>query len=142
MPITFGSVGDIIAVCLIVKDLVDALDNLRGSAAEYQEIIRELGNLEHALRQVEDLSRLFADSIEMTTLLLVAAQAVDNCKSTVNGFRDKIRKFDKSLAVNGTDNIARKVQWHVTRKEELVKFRAKVGEHCLALKMSMGYVQM
>jgi hypothetical protein len=42
MPITFGAVGDIIFVCLLVKDLVEALDKSRGSKAEYQSAIREL----------------------------------------------------------------------------------------------------
>lgn len=42
MPITFGSVGDVISVCLLIKDLVKTLDDSRGSSAEYQEVIREL----------------------------------------------------------------------------------------------------
>jgi hypothetical protein len=42
MPLTFGAVGDIISVCLLVKDLVEVLDKARGSKAEYQAAIREL----------------------------------------------------------------------------------------------------
>jgi len=41
MPITFGSVGDIISVCLLVKD-VEALEKARRCKAEYQAVIREL----------------------------------------------------------------------------------------------------
>lgn len=53
MPVTFGSVGDIISVCLLVKDLVEALDKARGSKAEYQSAIRELWILDRALLEIE-----------------------------------------------------------------------------------------
>ena len=52
MPITFGSVGDIVSLCLLIKDLVKSLDNSRGSSAEYQAVIRELCSLDHALLEV------------------------------------------------------------------------------------------
>jgi hypothetical protein len=42
MPITFGSVGDIISISLLVKDAMKALDDSRGSGGEYQGVIREL----------------------------------------------------------------------------------------------------
>lgn len=42
MPITFGSVGDIISISLLVKDAMKALDVSRGSGGEYQGVIREL----------------------------------------------------------------------------------------------------
>ena len=35
MPITFGSVGDIISLSLLIKDLIKFLDQVRGSSAEY-----------------------------------------------------------------------------------------------------------
>lgn len=57
MPITFGSVGDIISVSLLVKDILVALDDSRGSSAEYQGIIRELYILDRALLEIGQLSR-------------------------------------------------------------------------------------
>ncbi|XMA16346.1 hypothetical protein WAI453_009137 [Rhynchosporium graminicola] len=41
MPIFFGFVGHIIAICLLVHDFVAALNDSKGSAAEYQEVTRE-----------------------------------------------------------------------------------------------------
>ena len=50
MVVPFGfSVGDCIAVSLLIKDAVLALDSAHGAAAEYQEIIRELWALDRAL---------------------------------------------------------------------------------------------
>lgn len=72
MSVTFGSVGDIISVCLIVKDLVDALDKSRGSSAEYQAVIRELWSLDRALLQVAMLSKTCEDCIELHALRVTA----------------------------------------------------------------------
>jgi hypothetical protein len=36
------SAGDVIAVSILIKDVIKARDNSRGSAAEYQEVVREL----------------------------------------------------------------------------------------------------
>ena len=52
MPITFGSVGDIISVCLIIKDLIKILDESRHST-EHQETIQELWALDRVLLKVE-----------------------------------------------------------------------------------------
>jgi len=36
------SVGDVVVVSVLIKDIIEALDDGRGSVIEYQEIIREL----------------------------------------------------------------------------------------------------
>ena len=36
------SVGDVVVVSVLIKDVIEALDDGRGSVIEYQEIIREL----------------------------------------------------------------------------------------------------
>ncbi|MCJ1481229.1 hypothetical protein MMC06_001385 [Schaereria dolodes] len=68
MPVTTGSVGDIIRVCLLVKDLITALDSSRGSSAEYQELVRELWALDRVLLEVELLVRTCSDIIELNAL--------------------------------------------------------------------------
>lgn len=50
--ITFGSVGDIIAVGQIALQLGRALSDSRGSAKEYRVLIRELQAFDQALLQV------------------------------------------------------------------------------------------
>jgi hypothetical protein len=52
MPITFGSVGDIIAVGQISWSLAKALNDSRGSAKEYQGLLKELRAFERAVLQV------------------------------------------------------------------------------------------
>jgi len=50
--ITFGSVGDIIAVGEIAWSIAKALNSSRGSAKEYQGLIKELQLFNKALLQV------------------------------------------------------------------------------------------
>lgn len=50
--ITFGSVGDIIAVGQIALALAQALSSSRGSAKEYQSLVKELEKFDQALLQV------------------------------------------------------------------------------------------
>jgi hypothetical protein len=50
--ITFGSVGDIIAVGQIAWALAKALTDSRGAAKEYQSLIKELNSFDQALLQV------------------------------------------------------------------------------------------
>lgn len=52
MSVTFGSVGDIIAVGQIALLLAQALKDSTGSAREYQGLIRELRTFDKALLQV------------------------------------------------------------------------------------------
>ncbi|KAH8786401.1 hypothetical protein F5882DRAFT_403711 [Hyaloscypha sp. PMI_1271] len=52
MSITFGSVRDIIAVGQIAWSLVQALTDSKGSAKEYQGLIKELRAFERAVLQI------------------------------------------------------------------------------------------
>ncbi len=52
MSITFGSVGDVIAVGQIAWSLAKALNDSRGSAKEYQGLVKELRAFERAVLQV------------------------------------------------------------------------------------------
>jgi len=48
--ITFGSVGDIISVCLIVQSIAKALSDSRGLASEFRVFVGELESLTAALK--------------------------------------------------------------------------------------------
>ena len=50
--ITFGSVGDIVAVGEIAWNIAQALSSTRGSAQEYQSLVKELEFFNKALLQV------------------------------------------------------------------------------------------
>ncbi|EAT78354.1 hypothetical protein SNOG_14117 [Parastagonospora nodorum SN15] len=97
MPVTFGSVGDIISVCLLVKDLVDALDKARGSKAEYQSLIRELWILDRSLLEIDLLARTHGGGAtpELEALCETAKKAVDRCRNLLD--ESNARKQDAIL---------------------------------------------
>lgn len=142
MPITFGAVGDIISVSLLVKDLVKCLDESRGSSAEYQAVIRELWSLDHALLEVELLLRSCNKSVELSDLFTSANRCAEQCRKCIVDFRDKTKKYQRALQGGGTGNLVRdttaKIRWHVSEKDDLTKFRAVITAHCSSLNILMA----
>ena len=116
MPVTFGAVGDIISVYTLVKDLITALSETRGSSAEYQTTIHELQNLESILGERKSLATL-CDYIGGYEYLAVSAQLkAEKIKALVVLFSEKIMKFHTSLKLGGSDNRARNGYWKLRWK--------------------------
>lgn len=141
MPVslTFGSVGDIIALCIIIKDLVKALDESSGASSEYQEVIRELWALDRVLLEIELLWRTSAETIELNALRVTAHRIVDQCRHSIENFLVKVRKHEKSLREGGSKNrirdAAAKIHWQFMQSSGLTKFRAEINAHCSAISM-------
>jgi hypothetical protein len=134
MPITFGSVGDIIAVCVLVKDCVDALSDTNGSAPQYQAVVRELHILEKALLEVGVLSRTHATTPELIALFTSADTTIEQCRKALEAFKAKTKPYDQHLGATSTNiavqklckGNARKILWQVLMKDEVARFRAEV----------------
>jgi len=147
MPVTFGSVGDIIAVALLVKDLVEALDQCRGSQAEYRQLIQELRLLEDVLRKVDTLcnaSGTSGASLETVALHQTALKITDSCRTLILKFVARLAKYDEAL---GGDNAQKrnalksafaKIRWQVGEKEEVVRFRAEMAAQTTSLSVLLG----
>jgi hypothetical protein len=141
MPITFGSVGDIIAVCLLVKDCAEALSDTNGSSAEYQAVIRELYVLEKALLEIGVLARIHATTPELKSLFISIATTVDQCRKSLEAFRAKTKTYDaylaqgcgKSAAQRVFAGSAKKILWQVKMKDEIARFRAELIAHSISI---------
>jgi hypothetical protein len=144
MPITFGAVGDIISVCLLVKDLVEALDKARGSKAEYQSAIRELWILDRALLEIDLLSRVHGDGATpaLQGLCATAKQAVVRCKGLVSDFLHRVRRYQKVLGEGEKPNVlheaAMKVRWRIGEKDALDQFRVEIAGTSSSLQMLLA----
>lgn len=144
MPISFGSVGDIISICLLVKDLVTALDESKGSAAEYREVRLELRALERALLEVEVLSRSHASTVKLNALYATARKAALDCRQPVEAFLYKIKKYDPSLGAGASKNIVRnsamKIRWQLSQKDAVTRIRAEISAHSSSINMLLATV--
>ncbi len=144
MAITFGSVGDIIAVCLLAKDVVDALNDSRGSAADYRDIVQELAGLEKCLLHVDLLCRTQQrhDS-EVMAICDNARATVQDCRITLQQLSSRLRKYDKHMAANGglctfISDTAMKVRFRISEKEWIEKSRATISSHRESLGMLLA----
>ena len=133
------SVGDVIAVSILIKGVIKALDYSRGSATEYQEAIRELWTLDKALLEVEHLSRTCERTIEVNALSYTARNAAEQCRVYIKAFLDKIKSYNRNLGPGGSGSklrdAAKKLRWTFTQKDELGKFRTEVNGHASAINM-------
>ncbi|TID21434.1 hypothetical protein E6O75_ATG04829 [Venturia nashicola] len=139
MPITFGSVGDIISVSLLVKDLLLALDSSKGSSTEYRAVVSELNILDKALLQVAQLANTHAPTPELLALWETAKHSVDKCRIAVDSFTKRIDKYKNSLGKRGSHNsikdAARKVQWQICQKDEITRFRVEIAGYTDSITM-------
>ena len=75
--VTFGSIGDLIAVGQIAWSLSLALSSTRGSAKEYQGLVHDLKTFNNALLQVVALWQNYERSPELDELGTITKNAVE-----------------------------------------------------------------
>lgn len=143
MPVTFGSIGDIIAVSLLIKDIILALNESHGSASEFQQVTLALNNLDKALLEVHVLSGRLALIPEVLDLIQTIRKTVDDCRASLNLFFDKIRKYkclepNSSSTTQVTTRVTRKLQWAFFEKGEVKRFQSEVSLHSSSLNMLLA----
>ena len=137
MPITFGSVGDIITVGLLIKNLVKCFDEAHGSSSEYQAVVRELQSLEYTLLQVGLIFSSGQESIELGALRTTALRIVAQCRQCITSFQQQVKKYQKGLSPQGSGNFVKdaalKLKWNSGEKAYLDKFRTEITAHHLSI---------
>lgn len=143
--LTFGAIGDFIAITVLIKDVIEALDDARGSAKEYRELVRELDTLHLTLEAVQKTCEDPQLTHSLEDLTKIALDTVSHVKDCLNGFLDLIRKYEPALGTVATGKtnsfraIGRKVQWKLNGRE-VEKFRAEVMGCTMALKVLLEVI--
>lgn len=144
MPLTFGSVGNIITLSILIKDLVKSLDESRGSSAEYRAAIRELHSLDRVLSEIGFLLESNRQSMRAIALTTIAVQCVEQCRRCISEYLNHVTKFQKNLSVGGSGSFlkdgAAKLQWQISEKEKLARFRAEINAQYLSLSVLLAGV--
>ncbi|KAF2092431.1 hypothetical protein NA57DRAFT_50298 [Rhizodiscina lignyota] len=142
MSVAFGSVGDIISVCLLAKQLVDTLDASRGSSAEFQNLIIELRSLERSLLETEAFFRAHKDDQKLAAIGEESSRVVAACQKSIETFSNRVKKYEAALKKDSSSNLVKgavmKVRWQISEKESISKFRAEVTGHCNAIGMLLA----
>ena len=134
---SFGfSIGDFITVGRLISDIVLSL---RDSRSEYQHLIDQLLTLQEVLNQVacidppEEL-RITANIIKATSL---------RCETILTNFRDKVKKYDRSLGSNNSAgtvrNVERKLRWGASNKAaDVQKLQQELASYVGSINIALG----
>lgn len=104
---TFGSLGDIVTLCGIIRSAVVAVSDSRGSVAEYGSLLKELESLSGALVAVQLLLEQQPDLKENNGLQTVLC----GCFECLKAFCDEIKCFEIM------NNRKGKISWGATYKK-------------------------
>lgn len=142
MASAFGfSIGDFVTTLYLVKDIVRALNNSKGSSKEYLQVISELRGLELALIQV----KAQYDDISHQGQKDALRQAVAKCDGSIKDSLDGLSKYHGHLSVIGSGNrwkdAVRKIQWRFCKAEELTNFRLRISLHVGEIEMLLATIQ-
>lgn len=142
MADAFGfSAGDFITGIKLVKDIIKALSDSKGSSKEYQEVIAELRNLETALKLVKEQYNQTRPTGQRTAL----RQALEDCHTIIDEFLMSIYKYNDHLLSGGSKNkwkdALRKIQWHLCKTDELTSFRIRIASHVQSVDMLLATIQ-
>jgi hypothetical protein len=149
MPVTFGSVGDIIAVCTLIKDLVAALNQSRGSQAEYKQLIDELNLLEDVLARIGHLCNTAGTTtgrrFEVSALHHTTLQIAWTCRKNIENFNIRLKKYGKTLGSSGSSQksdvfkaAVAKIRWQLGEKEHVASFHTKITSQIAFLSLALG----
>ncbi|KAJ0107175.1 hypothetical protein J7T55_014705 [Diaporthe amygdali] len=118
---SFGSFGDFLSIAILIKDIVLALDDCRGSSNKYQELKQGLEILGETIRHVEHAYQnptlvVYRDT--STTAIRVISR-IHQCLADFNS--QKLQKYATSLSPGGSGNplkdVARKIQFKFDEKD-------------------------
>lgn len=136
---TFGSFGDFLSIAILIKEICVALNESRGSARNYQDLIQQLEILAKAIQALAvylSSQRTGSDSESVTIL-----QIVEQIRILLEEFHDRLRKYAPSLSPGGSGNAwkdaGRKLQFRM-EEGDFEKFLTKVKAYTMLLQPLIG----
>ncbi|KAL8685145.1 MAG: hypothetical protein Q9224_005943 [Gallowayella concinna] len=146
MSAGFGfSVGDIVAGLKLIKQSVEALQDTKGSTADYQALTHEIDSLKDGLEAIEDL-RLHQHFGPRSKQGIAVHEAVARCCHCLNTFLSTISKYQPWLQKNARPGSSwkaswKKIQWALCKKDDVNRFRAQLERHCSSISMLLVTLQ-
>ena len=132
-----GSLGDVVALITIVKDLVKAFDKQKGSSADYQETIRKLWAFNRVLQEVETICGTITVTTELNTSRDALLSVVSQARRSIEALSRGTRKFEPSLregiSRSSLKDIARKAEWKLFHSEDSTRLQLEVCTYSAVL---------
>lgn len=146
MSAGFGfSIGDLVLGLKLIKQSIEALEDTKGSSANYQALHHEIHSLQDGLEAVQEL-RLEKRLGPKSKSGIAIQDAVVRCQRCINVFLSTISKYQPWLKTNNASISAwkanlRKIQWALCKKEDVIRFRAQLERHSSSISMLLVTLQ-
>ncbi|PTD09117.1 hypothetical protein FCULG_00011064 [Fusarium culmorum] len=154
--LTAGAVGDFLSIAVLIKDIIAALDDSRGSAKQYRELVQQLNTLDQTLDTIQQTLKDPRVTHSLEFISGIVLDTVANIKKCLVDFLGQISKYEPALGISAPVNKAsltgawmniqrkansnfRKVQWKLNEKD-INKFCAEVMGYTMALEMALGVI--
>ena len=131
--VTFGSVGDIISVSIVIKDAIKALSDSGGSSTQYQQFIQELWAFDRVLLEIEWRWRAGPSTLEMNALRETTRRIAAQSRQSMESFLQSTKKYGPSLRGGGSGqaikDMAMKVTWRFAHADDVTRLRAEINAY-------------
>ena len=142
---SFGSVGDFIAISILIKDVINALDDAQGSSAEYRQIIMEMLSLEKSFLQVGIMCQTPDPLPKLVVIYIQVRRITDQCKECIQKLLDRLYKYTLSLREGGSGDRIRdginKIKFKF-EKDKIMTFHQEILTHSVALTTLLNVAQL
>ena len=143
MVATFGfSFGDFVAGILLIRDLIDALNESQGASADFRNLMTELYSLENALIAIKNLNLNATTAVHEFN---AARQAVGSSQRCIEGFVRKVSKY-QSLSAGKTSfplqDAVKKISWALCRESDVRHLRESLGMQTSAILLLLSTLQL
>ncbi|KAL9597176.1 MAG: hypothetical protein Q9179_004356 [Wetmoreana sp. 5 TL-2023] len=147
MSAGFGfSVGDIVAGLKLIKQSIEALQDTKGSSADFQALSHELDSLKDGLEAVEDLHLDQRFGVKSKQSVAIQ-EAVSRCWHCINTFLSTISRYQPWLQTKALPGPVwkanlKKIQWALCKKDDVNRLRIQLERHCSSISLNLDQRQL
>lgn len=134
---TFGSLGDFISIGILIKQVIQAVNDGKGSTVEYRSLVKELDTLDLVILQVSQACHAHLSGPEAFVLGDITSNITSQLQADINGFKEHIDKYKSTLGSDSTRRFRgaiERVRW-LSEKEAVDKFYKKFNNHKMNLNL-------
>lgn len=144
---SFGwSAGDVLAACILIKDVVNSLSEASGARSSFQALAKELLALERAFMQVHVYCQTQDNQAGACAPLLASTQA---CKDVVDRFLASISKSQPYLANKAkgqgacfaVQSAVAKISWSLCTEKQVGRFRTELNAYATSIGILLAALQ-
>ncbi|KAL9096645.1 MAG: hypothetical protein Q9165_001132 [Trypethelium subeluteriae] len=126
--------------------MAKALNDSRGSASEYRDVIRGLYAIESSLSELDTLCRSSDPDTTYAQLGEVINQEIVDCRTLLADYRKRIEKYERGLKEGGSGSKIKdgysKIRWRINQKDFVSEFTLRLQTRIQAIDLLTTTLQL